>query len=265
MSAVPYAVVTGAASGLGLALARRLACDYRLILVDRDEAALNEHWGQWFGHHTLIADLADSTGVERLIQEICALTDEVALLVNNAGITHRSLSHQTDNKVIERVMAVDYLAPVALAQGLLKPLSRARGKVVNIGSMAGWMPVAGRAGYCAAKSALHQYFETFRVEVASQGVSVLMVYPSFLDTPIEKNALDGRGEKAHHARSMVGKMRTGDWMAEKIEGAIKADKARLFPDRFTAFAAILYRLWPGLYLRLMSRKFSSELERAEPS
>ncbi|AWL12178.1 Aklaviketone reductase DauE [Saliniradius amylolyticus] len=259
MKSQPYAVVTGAASGLGLALARRLAFDYRLILVDRNEVALEEQWGHWDGHYTLVADLTDRVAIDHLIEHIRSLTGEVALLVNNAGITHRSLSYQTDSRVLEAVMAVDYLAPVLLAQGLLTALENARGKVVNIGSMAGWMPVAGRAGYCAAKSALHQYFETFRAEVAHKDVSVLMVYPSFLDTPIETNALDGKGGKASHARSMVGKMRTGDWMAEKIEKAIKNNKQRLFPDHFTAFAAILYRLWPSLYLRLMTRKFASEL------
>ena len=55
--------------------------------------------------------------------------------------------------------------------------------------MAGWMPVLGRAGYCAAKSALGQAIEVLRAEIGRDGIGLLMVYPSFLDTPIERNAL----------------------------------------------------------------------------
>ncbi len=121
------------------------------------------------------------------------------------------------------------------------------------------MPVLGRAGYCSAKSALSQFFEVLRGEVARDGVHILMAYPSFLDTPIETNALGHDGRPASHKRSMVGDMRSPEWMAELVFDAYAKKKKRLFPDRFTWFASLLWRLLPDLYQRMMQRKFASEL------
>ena len=259
-SAAPIALITGAASGLGLDLAKQLAGRYQLILVDIDLEYLQLQSVELVNAACYGCDLADGQGVDELCELLKLQYQRIDLLINNAGITHRSLAKVTRPAVIEKIMAVDYFAPVRLTHGLLPLLEVAAGKVVNISSMAGWMPVMARAGYCAAKSALHQYFETFRAEIKRSGVSVLMVYPSFLDTPIDKNALNGEGGKTKHARSMVGKMRSSHWMAQQICAAISIDKERLFPDRFTHVSSLLYRLMPRLFMHLMRRKFASELE-----
>ena len=180
--------------------------------------------------------------------------------MGNAGITHRSLAEKTAMSVFQKVMAVDWQAPVELSVACLPLLKKSRGGIINIGSMAGWMPVLGRAGYCSAKSALGQFFEVMRGEVSRYGIHILMAYPSFLDTPIEKNALGHDGKPAAHARSMVGNMRTPEWMAEQVFEAYGKGRKRLFPDRFTWFASVLWRVAPDLYQRLMLRKFASELE-----
>ena len=133
-------------------------------------------------------------------------------------------------------------------------------KAPAIGSMAGWMPVLGRAGYCAAKSALGQAFEVLRAELARDGIGLLMVYPSFLDTPIDRNALGADGKPAGHARSTIGKIRGADWMAGLILKALDDGNQRLFPDRGSWAASLLWRLAPGLYYRQMSRRFAGELD-----
>ena len=116
-----------------------------------------------------------------------------------------------------------------------------------------------RSGYCAAKSALHQYFETLRAETAHLPINILMVYPSFLATDIEKNALAGNGQKATHARSTIGNIQSAEWMAEQILLACRKRKSRLFPSKSILLASLLYRVCPALYLRMMRRKFKSEL------
>ena len=130
--------------------------------------------------------------------------------------------------------------------------------------MAGWMPVLGRAGYCAAKAALAQFFEVLREEVRESGIHILNVYPSFLNTPIETNALGGDGGPARHARSMVGAMGDAGQMARAILAALD-DRRPLAVRRCPphAWGSILWRLWPRLYLRIMRRKFAVEL--AAPS
>lgn len=261
-------VVTGAAGGLGWALVQALAKAHResghFALVDVNgealEARVRELARRGIDATAFTADLSSEEAVAELCAQLRARYGRVDLLVNNAGITHRSLSTQTSNAVIRRVMAVDYHAPVELAQGLLPQLRAAGGCVINISSMAGWMPVLGRAGYCAAKSALHQYFETFREEVRDEGVTVLMVYPSFLATNINSNALSGDGGRAQHAQSTIGPMRSAEWMAERIVAAQRKGKERLFPRDTSLVGAYLYKLAPRLFLKQMVRNFRVELE-----
>ena len=263
-------VVTGAAGGLGWALVQALVKAHRggeplrFALVDVNAEAVaargRELEQQNIDADVFAADLSCEASVASLCERLRALYSHIDLLINNAGITHRSLACQTSSDVIRRVMAVDYHAPVELAQGLMAPLRSAGGCVINISSMAGWMPVLGRAGYCAAKSALHQYFETFREEVRDEGVRVLMVYPSFVATNIDANALSGDGGRAQHAQSTVGVVRSAEWMAEKIVAAEASGKERLFPRDKSLFGAYLYKLAPRLFLRQMVKNFRVELE-----
>ncbi|AFU98442.1 SDR family NAD(P)-dependent oxidoreductase [Simiduia agarivorans] len=258
----PVALVTGAASGLGWALCQQLIkAGYALALVDRDEAGLQQKAALVPPAQcalTAALDLTDRDALDALAIKLRAL-QRLDCLVNNAGITHRSLAEKTQPEVIAKVMAVNYQAPVELTLLCLPLLKASHGQIVNISSMAGWMPVLGRAGYCAAKSAMHQYFEVLRAEIMDDGVNVLMVYPSFLDTAIEKNALDEDGKPNARARSTIGSMRSADWMAERIATAILFREERLFPDRFTFFASVLYKICPRFFIHNMRKKFAVEL------
>ncbi|MFG1496741.1 SDR family NAD(P)-dependent oxidoreductase [Saccharospirillum sp. HFRX-1] len=267
-------LITGAASGLGWELAQRYArLGHRLLLVDCNAEALEEcltHLQTQLqtqqpqaNHCSKVQDLTGLDAAEQIVAWVATLTPSLTLLINNAGITHRSVAQKTQPAVFRRVMAVDYFAPLELTLALrplleTAPDHRDRGVIV-IGSMAGWMPVLGRAGYCAAKAALHQFFETARAEGLIRADELTLIYPSFLATPIEQNALDQNGHRAQHRRSSVGKIRDAGWMAERIITNHRKRKRRCFPDRFSAMAAWLYRLWPDLYLRLMRQRLAEEL------
>jgi NAD(P)-dependent dehydrogenase (short-subunit alcohol dehydrogenase family) len=121
------------------------------------------------------------------------------------------------------------------------------------------MPVPGRAGYGASKAALAQYFEVLRQELVADGVHVLMAYPSFLDTPIERNALGADGGAAPHARSTVGRIRSAPWQAARIVAALEARRAEVPREWLPAFGGWLWATWPALHRRLMARRFGGEL------
>jgi short-subunit dehydrogenase len=161
--------------------------------------------------------------------------------------------------VFRKVMAVDWQAPVELTQLALPLLEDSGGSIIAIGSMAGWMPVPGRAGYCAAKGALTQFFEVLRLELEPRGVHVLMVYPSFLDTPIEHNALGADGNTARHARSTIGGMASADDMARMIDRSLSRRKRWLLPEPVSRFGSLLWRIAPALYLRAVRKKFADDL------
>lgn len=255
-------LITGAASGLGWALAR--ACHARgdqLLLTDIDANGLAARVAELGEARVLgiAGDICDPELHHELLKGCRERFGRLDVLLNNAGITHRSPTTRTDPAVFRKVMAVDYHAPLELTLSALPLLRESSGQVAAIGSMAGWMPVLGRAGYCAAKSALSQAFEVLRAEIARDGLHLLMVYPSFLDTPIDRNALGADGKPAGHARSTIGRIRGADWMAEEILKGLQQRRERLFPDRGSWLASLLWRLAPSLYYRKMSQRFAGEM------
>ncbi len=257
-------IITGAASGLGWELAQRVAANgHQLVLSDMNAALLEQRVQELDQPDRVVGlagDITDSRIQDELLDMTRARFGRLDVLINNAGITHRSRVSDTDLAVFAKVMAVDWQAPVNLACKALPMLRDSHGCIINIGSMAGWMPVPGRAAYCAAKSALAQFFEVLRVEVQEQGIHVLNVYPSFLNTPIERNALGGDGQPARHARSSVGATRDAGWMAERILAAQAAQKPWLFGDRISWFGSVLWRLWPSRYLTIVRRRFAVEID-----
>lgn len=253
-------LITGAASGLGCELARAYhAAGYHLLLTDINASGLSARVNELGAERVigLAGDITDPELHQQLLQ-MCSFGG-LDVLINNAGITHRSPTLQTDPAVLRKVMAVDYQAPVELTLSALPQLRQSRGQIIAIGSMAGWMPVLGRAGYCAAKSALGQFFEVLRAEAARDGIRMLLVYPSFLDTPIEQNALGGDGKQAQHGRSTIGQVRSADWMAAQILQAQMQGRERLFPDRGSWLASLLWRIAPVFYYRKMSARFAAEM------
>ena len=150
-------LITGAASGLGWAMAKRwFDAGHSLVMADVNEALLKQREEELNAPTrvlTVTADITSADDIQRLIQATSQRFGRLDRLVNNAGITHRSPAHQTDPAVFRKVMAVDWQGPVELTMAALPLLRESRGTVVCISSMAGWMPVPGRAAYGAANAA----------------------------------------------------------------------------------------------------------------
>ncbi|WP_341706685.1 SDR family oxidoreductase [Halopseudomonas sp.] len=256
-------LITGAASGLGWAMAKSwFDAGHSLVMADVNEALLKQREQELNAPKrvlTVTADITSADDIQRLIKATTEHFGRLDRLVNNAGITHRSPAHQTDPAVFRRVMAVDWQGPVELTMAALPLLRASEGEILCIGSMAGWMPVPGRAAYCAAKGALTQFFEVLRLELERDNIHVLMVYPSFLDTPIEHNALGKDGKPASHPRSMVGGMRTPEWMVGLIDQALVKGQRWLLPEPVSRFGSLLWRFAPALYLRQVRKRFAGEL------
>lgn len=254
-------VITGAASGLGWAMAQRWhGQGHDLVLADIDGAGLNDRI-ETLGERAVGCrmDITCREDIGQLVDVISAHYGRLDLLVNNAGITHRSKATETSPDVMSQVMAVNWQGPIELTQRCLALLKAARGTVLCMGSMAGWMPVPGRAGYCAAKAALSQYFEVLRLELEADGVHVLMVYPSFVSTPIETNALGPEGEPAGHSRSVTGSVATPVSVAADIDRAWHRGRKWLFYGARARLGSVLWRLVPAVYQRLVRREFAGEL------
>ncbi len=190
--------ITGASSGIGEALAKAFVGQGgHAILSGRNVAELERVVAESGAEqHCLILPF-DTLDVEALPAHVSAAIDfrgSVDVLVNNAGISQRSLALDTDFSVYERIVGVDLLAPIALTQALLPHLvSRGAGQLVMISSVAGKAGVPLRTAYCAAKHGLIGYSDALRSEVAGQGVKVLVVAPGSVKTNVSRNALNADG------------------------------------------------------------------------
>ena len=115
-------------------------------------------------------------------------------LVNNAGISQRSLAVDTDFAVYQQIVAVDLLAPIALTQQLLpRMIGAGGGQIIAISSVAGIAGVPLRSAYCAAKHGLIGYHDSVRAENEHLGLKVLVVAPGSVRTNVSRNALNADG------------------------------------------------------------------------
>ncbi|MCC6999978.1 MAG: SDR family oxidoreductase [Deltaproteobacteria bacterium] len=256
-------VITGAAGGIGLALAWRFARDgAEVALLDRDAEALQRALEalRAAGHSAMaeVCDVCDVAACEAAIAAVRRRLGGVDVLINNAGISHRSLLVDTTPAVLHRVMDVNFFGAVHCTRAALDSLLERRGVVVAVSSVAGFAPLIGRTGYAASKHALHGFFDSLRAEVASQGVAVLLVCPSFTDTGIDRHALAGDGGPAGQLKAAVGKLATPDEVAAEVAAAVARRQRLLVLSPVGKAAYWLSRLVPAAYERAMRASVRSE-------
>lgn len=257
-------VITGAAGGLGRALARSFAAaGARIAALDRDApgaeafaAELRQEGRQALG---LACDVSDAAACERALAAVLAAFGRIDVLVNNAGISHRSAYRRTDPAVIRRVMEVNFFGAVHCTHAALPALCAAQGLIIVISSVAGFAPLIARTGYAAAKHALHGFFDSLRTELADDGVGVLIVCPSFIATGIDKSALGGDGAPALHAQQIVGTREQPQAVAAQILQAARSGKHLLLPGRMARLAWWVSRIAPRYYARAMARRLRGEM------
>lgn len=184
--------ITGASSGIGAGLARAFgAAGAHVILSGRNRAALAEV-ASGLGEATVLPFEATDYDVLPAVVDHAGVVD---LLVNNAGISQRSLAEDTDMGVYRTIMEVDFFAPVALTKLVLPAmLARGIGHIAVTASVAGKVGSPQRTGYCAAKHAVMGWFDALRTEVEHRGVKVSTIVPGFVRTEIGARALRGDGQ-----------------------------------------------------------------------
>ncbi|HUY63339.1 MAG TPA: SDR family NAD(P)-dependent oxidoreductase [Acidimicrobiales bacterium] len=183
-------LVTGASSGIGAALARRLAGAGATVgVVARREDRLAEVLADCRRHapesQMWVADLSDVELAERVVLEAWDSFGVLDCLVNNAGVPMRRHTSKLDAETLEWVMRVNFLAPARMMMAILpRMLERGQGMVVNVSSVAGRLGNANEAAYSASKFALCGWSEATAVDLWDTGVKVRLVNPGPIDTEI---------------------------------------------------------------------------------
>jgi len=190
--------ITGASSGIGKALALELSKqDAKLILSARNEEKLmavknaceNEE-----SVKTLSLDLEDYANLESKVAEAVNWFGRVDVLINNGGVSQRSLASETSISVDKRIMDINYLGTVGLTKALLPYfIKNKKGHFVVTTSIVGKIGTPLRSSYAASKHALHGFFDSLRAENHKNNIAVTLVCPGFVNTNVSLNALTGDG------------------------------------------------------------------------
>ena len=264
------AVVTGGASGIGLATCRRLLeSGCRIAVIDHNEKAL-ETFRQRFGHTgshilTLLCDVTRETECYAAIKSILDHYKRIDILFNNAGITQRGLFEHTRVSVYEKIMAVNFFGALYCTKAALPALIKSRGSILVNESIAGVAPLLGRTGYSASKHALHGLFTSLRCELRHKGVHVMIVCPGFIQTNLQKTALGADGKIAVHEQTRFGREDTPENAARQIVKGLIKRKSMLVLTRAGQLGYLISRISPLLYEILMSRQFKIELDVKKPA
>jgi len=256
-------LVSGGCSGIGRALVLRFAqAGAHPVILDLDQAALDSLVQHLREHLNIEAlglrcDIADAEAVERAVALAVERFGGIDVLVNNAGITHRSLFIETELAVFRRVMAVNFYGALHCTQAALPSLLARHGQIVVLSSLTGFAPLLYRSAYNASKHALHGLFDTLRMELGGTGVAITLACPGFTATDLRKNALVGDGSVIRQPAVVLGaEVASPRDVAEAIyQGAVRRRRL-LVLSNVNWRARLLARFFPRLFEKLLVPKMS---------
>lgn len=267
------AVLTGAASGIGRALAEQLAgkgC--HLALVDRDEAGLRETLARLprNGRHVSlhVVDLAERDAVRKLPEQVLQAHQTVHLVINNAGVAIGGSFDRVSEEDFDWLMAINFQAVVDITRGFLPVLHRngVPGKIVNVSSLYGLVSPPGQAAYSASKFAVRGFSNALRHELRGSNVDMMVVHPGGIATAIATNAKAPKDiDPSEIERQRKEMNRLLRMPATKAAGiilkGIENDRARVIVGMDALILSIIERLVPvnywGIVEWMMNRQSSA--------
>ena len=251
--------ITGASSGIGEALACRLDGEGAVLVLSSNEPErledVRDRCANRTAHRILPLDLSEWDTLAPKAADVLSRFGRVDILVNNGGISHRSLAKDTDLSVDRKVMDIDYFGHIALTKAVLPSMRQRRsGHIVVTTSLAGLIPVPYRTAYCAAKHALHGFFDTLRVEVWDDNIQVTLVCPAQVRTNISYKALAGDGSEYGKMDPLIEAGMSPEECAEAIIRAIVKGRQQILVGRGSPIlGTYVHRFFPALFTRLVRK------------
>lgn len=188
------ALVTGGRSGIGLAIARRLAEEgARVFTAQRGEDAEFEG---------IAADFTDPASPAAVVHQVAERAGRLDVLVNNAGMMQEALVEEMSAEDWQRNLTVNLTAPFLMIKAALPHLRATRGSIVNTGSIEGLGSNPGHAAYCASKAGLHGLTRAVAVDHGHEGIRCNAVAPGWIDTALNEDFIESMDDPAAFRRDI---------------------------------------------------------------
>ena len=247
--------ITGASSGIGEALAYELSQrNCKLILSARNVENLQCVKAKCLNGEVVVLpfDLADFNSAKNHVEKAISFFGKIDVLINNGGVSQRSLLVDTDFEVDKKLIEVDYLGTVAITKALLPHyISNRKGHFVTITSLMGKFGSPYRSGYCGAKHALHGFFDVLRMEHQKDNVNVTLICPGFIQTNVAVNALTGDGSKQNSNDQATLNGMLVAVFAKKLVKAVESNTFESYIGGKEVLGIYLKRFFPKLLHRLV--------------
>lgn len=259
------AVITGAGSGIGRALAHRLKREkMSLALADVDSAGLTETVEQLGGQSASLSchlvDVADRGRVERFAAEVLERHGRVTLLVNNAGVAMHGTFEQLTLEEFDWVMKINFYGVLYGVASFLPVLRKQeRAHIVNLSSIYGIIAPAGQTAYCASKFAVRGFTEALMHELDGSSVSVSSVHPGGIRTPIAQRArVSGKSDKKMRDVTLAMfdavAVTSPEQAADRIVDGVMANEPRILVGSDAVKLDRMQRLMPIRYWEYVVRR-----------
>lgn len=252
--------ITGASSGIGEALATLFSKrSAKLVLsarrreeLERVKKSLSSSEEDIF---ILPLDLSDTTAIDSYTQQVIQRFGRIDILVNNGGISQRSLTKDAPLTIDRKIMEVNFFGTIAITKSVLPIfLKQQSGQIIVISSISGKFGFYLRSAYSASKHALHGFFESLRMEVDKDNIKVLMVCPGKIKTNISINAVTSNGEKHNKMDDSTEVGLSAEVCAEQIIKGVEKGKEEIFVGGKELRAVWIKRFFPGLFSKLIKKQ-----------
>jgi short-subunit dehydrogenase len=257
-------IITGASSGIGKSLAYECAKrGASVVLAARQYVTLcqiTEKLQQEYKIKALAVqcDVTVEEDCAHLIKQALITFGKIDVLVNNAGMSMRALFKDADLKVLKTLMDVNFWGTVYCTKYALPEITKTKGSIVGVSSIAGYKGLPGRSGYSASKFAMNGFLDSLRIENLKTGVHVLTACPGFTASNIRNTALNSEGKQQGESTLEEQKMMSSDEVAKIIADGIENRSRTLIMTGQGKLTVALSKFIPAFLDKMVYNVFAKE-------
>lgn len=249
--------ITGASSGIGKALAIKLSSlGANLVLSSRKEDQLHKVANLCNSECFILKlDLEKDTDFQEKVTEVLSKFKTIDLLINNGGISQRSIASETQIEVDRKIMEINYFGTIALTKSVLPIMQDQKsGHIVTVSSSSGKFGFFLRSSYSASKFAQVGFFESLRLEEEKNNIKVSLVFPFLVKTNISLNAVSYNGDVLNKKDPLIENGISPEQCAQDIINGIMDNKKEIYSGGKGSWIIHLKRFFPEIFFKIMRKQ-----------